>query len=64
MDVVVNAANLVEVTADLGMINSFRCCSLLPALDTLWTAAATDEGIVGQVSLVVLRPNACATINC
>jgi hypothetical protein len=64
MDVVVNAANLDQVNADLGVINSFRCCSLLPALDILWTAAASDEGIVGQVDLIVPRPNACATMAC
>lgn len=64
MDVVVNAANLGQVDADLGVINQFRCCTLLPDLDVLWLAAGEDEGLVGQVNLSPPRPNACTAITC
>jgi hypothetical protein len=44
---------------NLNTINHTRCCNVLPALDVLWTAAATDEGVANQVNLVVPRPTAC-----
>ena len=64
MDIVVNSADQDAITADLQQINVFRCCTLLPDLDVLWTAAATDEGVADQVDLTVPRPDACATTTC
>lgn len=64
MDIVVNSADQNAINADLQQINVFRCCTLLPDLDVLWTAAATDEGVAYQVDLTVPRPDACATTTC
>jgi hypothetical protein len=64
MDVVVNGANPDQVAADLLQINTFRCCTLLPDLDSLWEAAAADEGLVGSVDITVPRPDACAVTSC
>lgn len=64
MDVATNGANPEQVAADLLQINTFRCCQLLPDLDSLWEAAAADEGLIGSVDISVPRPDACATTTC
>ncbi|ORX93547.1 hypothetical protein BCR34DRAFT_499814 [Clohesyomyces aquaticus] len=48
-----------NVATQVGVINQVRCCNVLPDLNVLWTAAAADAGVVGQVNLVVPLPNAC-----
>lgn len=64
MDIVVNGANPAQVEADVLQINTFRCCTLLPDLDSLWLAAAEDEGLIGSVDVTVPRPDACASTAC
>jgi hypothetical protein len=64
MDIAANGANTAQVNADILQINTFRCCTLLPDLDSLWLAAAEDEGLIGSVDVTVPRPNACASIVC
>jgi hypothetical protein len=59
-----NQNNLNQINIEIGEINQVRCCSVLPDLDVLWTAAADDEGVSNLVNLVVPRENACATVFC
>lgn len=52
------------VNGNLHTINQFRCCNVLPDLDTLWSSTAEDEGVANQVPLSAPRPNACSIITC
>jgi hypothetical protein len=45
-------------------INNFRCCNVLPDVDTLFLDSAVDFGIANVVPLSVPRENACASITC
>lgn len=52
------------VNSNLQTINQFRCCHVLPDLDTLWSSTAEDEGVADQVPLSAPRPGACSIITC
>jgi hypothetical protein len=58
MDIAVNGANSAQVEADMLKINTFRCCTRLPDLDSLWLAAAEGEGLIRSVDVTVLRRDA------
>ncbi|EHY57084.1 hypothetical protein HRR80_002790 [Exophiala dermatitidis] len=53
-----------SITQNLQLINQFRCCHVLPDLDTLWSFTAEDDGVANQVPLSAPRPAACASIYC
>ncbi|KAJ9610081.1 uncharacterized protein PV06_05398 [Exophiala oligosperma] len=53
-----------SITQNLQLINQFRCCNVLPDLDTLWSFTAEDDGVANQVPLSAPRPAACASIHC
>ncbi|KAJ4412039.1 hypothetical protein N0V82_008883 [Gnomoniopsis sp. IMI 355080] len=63
-DITTNGSDTMQVMTDVSTINHFRCCTLLPDLDTLWLSAAEDEGLVGQVTVTPPRPNACSSLAC
>jgi hypothetical protein len=53
------------VTAQVGEVNSFRCCNVLPDLDTLWRDAAISAGFTeADLPFSPPRPDACASIDC
>ena len=54
-----------STTTDAGLaaINSVRCCTVLPAIGTLWTAAAKASN-AGITPSAPQRANACASITC
>jgi hypothetical protein len=52
------------VQAAVQDVNFFRCCNVLPDADILWTDAAEEDGIFGQVPTTAPRPNACLLIDC
>ncbi|KIW12180.1 hypothetical protein PV08_09456 [Exophiala spinifera] len=64
MNIMNGADDADTVNSNLHTINQFRCCNVLPDLDTLWTATAVDEGVADQVPLSAPRPNACSIITC
>jgi hypothetical protein len=45
-------------------INFFRCCNVLPDADILWTDAAEEAGLFGQVPTTAPRPDACSSVDC
>ncbi|KAL2406960.1 hypothetical protein ABEF95_002135 [Exophiala dermatitidis] len=63
-NILANSGDTAVVHANLDTINQFRCCNVLPDLDTLWTATATDEGVANVVPLAPPRPTTCASITC
>lgn len=63
-NIISSPADSDNVATQLQTINQFRCCNVLPDLDTLWEATAADEGLVGSVPISAPRPNTCAAITC
>ncbi|EXJ93726.1 hypothetical protein A1O1_02119 [Capronia coronata CBS 617.96] len=63
-NIVASTGNADIVASNLHTINQFRCCSVLPDLDTLWTATAVDEGVANVVPIAAPRPSTCASITC
>ncbi|KAI2602399.1 hypothetical protein GGR54DRAFT_624473 [Hypoxylon sp. NC1633] len=67
LNIVVNNANSpIFSQAGVSAINFARCCSVLPALDTVWSLAAQDYGVFGldMVHTDVPRPDVCAKTTC
>jgi hypothetical protein len=62
--IIANPNNTVTVTNAVADINIFRCCNVLPDVDTLFLDSATDSGIANVVPLSVSREEACASISC
>ncbi|EXJ92214.1 hypothetical protein A1O3_00764 [Capronia epimyces CBS 606.96] len=63
-NILANSGDAGVVASNLQTINQFRCCNVLPDLDTLWTATAVDEGVANVVPLSAPRPSTCASITC
>lgn len=63
-NIIQSPADSSNVATQLQTINQFRCCSVLPDLDTLWSSTAEDEGVANQVPLSAPRPSTCAAITC
>ena len=62
--IIADPTNTDTVTNAVADINVFRCCNVLPDVDTLFLDSAVDFGIADQVPLSVPRENACANIQC
>ena len=62
--IIADPSNTDTVTNAVADINVFRCCNVLPDVDTLFLDSATDFGVADQVPLSVPRENACANIQC
>ena len=53
------------VLSQVGEVNSYRCCNVLPDLDILWRDAAISAGFTdADVPFSPPRPDACASIDC
>ena len=62
--IIANPNDTQTVTNAVADINVFRCCNVLPDVDTLFLDSATDSGIANVVPLSVAREEACASIGC
>lgn len=64
------AGNSDAVKAQLDVVNSFRCCNVLPDLDIIWKDTAESAGlsiqssITGGVPITAARPAACNGLDC
>lgn len=59
------AGNGDAVQAQVDVVNSYRCCNVLPDLDILWQDAAISAGIAeADAPRSPARPNACGAIDC
>jgi hypothetical protein len=56
--------NTKAVTSAINLINSIRCCTVLPSVDALWLAAANALKVESQVNVVAPLEDACSKINC
>ncbi len=63
-NIVANAGDAATVSSNLDTINNFRCCHVLPDLDSLWSFTAEDEGVANIAPISAPRPNTCASIVC
>lgn len=63
-DIINNPSDADIVSNAVQDINNFRCCNVLPDVDTLFLDSAVDSGISDQVPLSVPREQACASITC
>ncbi|KAJ3011541.1 hypothetical protein HKX48_006778 [Thoreauomyces humboldtii] len=63
-DIVSNPNDGGRVAGNVAAINRDRCCTVLPSIDTLFTTAAPDFGLSGQVPTAVQLPFACSSISC
>lgn len=54
----------------LNVVNSYRCCNVLPDLDIIWRDSAISADlliqtpITGGVPITAARPNTCSTFDC
>jgi hypothetical protein len=59
------AGNADGTVAQVGEVNSFRCCNVLPDLDILWRDSAISAGFSEtDIPFSPARPDACASIDC
>jgi len=64
------AGNADAVKAQLDVVNSFRCCNVLPDLDIIWKDTAESAeltiqtSITGGVPITAARPAACNGLDC
>lgn len=60
-----NAGKRNGVTNSVDVVNSYRCCNVLPDLDIIWRQAAQSVGFT-EVDLPFTppRPDACGAIDC
>lgn len=64
------AGNSDAVKAQLDVVNSFRCCNVLPDLDIIWKDTAESAelsiqtSITGGVPITAARPAACNGLDC
>lgn len=63
-NIIQSPADASNVALQLQIINQFRCCSVLPDLDALWSATAEDEGDATIAPISAPRPSTCAAITC
>jgi hypothetical protein len=60
-----NAGNRDGVTNSVDVVNSYRCCNVLPDLDIIWRDAAQSAGFTEvDVPFTPPRPDACGAIDC
>ena len=62
--IISDPTNTAAVHAAVQDINFFRCCNVLPDADILWTDAAEEATLFGQVPTTAQRPDACSSIDC
>jgi hypothetical protein len=59
------AGDAAGTTAQVGEVNSFRCCNVLPDLDIIWRDSAISAGFSeADLPFSPARPDACASIDC
>ncbi|KAK4977889.1 hypothetical protein LTR42_002264 [Elasticomyces elasticus] len=63
-NIIANPHDAQAVSAAVADINLFRCCSVLPDADILWTGASNKVTSVAILTTLAARPLACASITC
>ena len=66
-----DAGNSDAVANLLSIVNSYRCCNVLPDLDIIWLDSASSahlqvaiEGVTSGVATKAARPAACSAFDC